>query len=370
LRWNTLTQNQRDPDLYDYETVNKESLFEYTPPSLDDLRNMSREEKINLSPAEKYDIMMGRYDYPTVASERARTSPGMQDWQGICHGWVPAAIDEPEPQPIDATNADGILVPFGSSDVKGLLSYYYGITAYDYARGQRMVARNGSVFEEQESVDSFDVGKWLNLAADALVINGRGYEITPTSLNDSAVCDDQATAAGYGSREKCLEAFSIPATVDSLDFVAQVGSRSAGSDPNPGAFHVIIANQIGLMKKAFAGNINKYLKAGQIWNQPVTGYASVVDSDNRQGRGGEVHVTTTLTYVSEIPQTYAAVVNTPIERTSTMAFGYTLEIDSYGNITGGSWDSRYHPSFLWTHGRIPVMGYFGKLNQLAQPRLY
>ncbi|MCA2962035.1 MAG: hypothetical protein IOD12_17425 [Silvanigrellales bacterium] len=105
--------------------------FRYTSPSLSELKNMSRDALAALSPAEKYDVLMGRYDYPTVKSERARTSPDNEDWEGICHGWAPAAQLFEEPLPVSVNNADGIAVPFGSSDVKALLSYYQGQIARD-----------------------------------------------------------------------------------------------------------------------------------------------------------------------------------------------------------------------------------------------
>jgi hypothetical protein len=38
-----------------------------------------------LSPAEKYDLYRGRYDYPTVRSEWTRCSPNDESWEGICH---------------------------------------------------------------------------------------------------------------------------------------------------------------------------------------------------------------------------------------------------------------------------------------------
>src|SRR5207253_1035327 len=50
-------------------------MFSYVPPSLPLLKSMTQDRIALLSPAEKYDIYMGRYDYPTVAFERGRTSP-------------------------------------------------------------------------------------------------------------------------------------------------------------------------------------------------------------------------------------------------------------------------------------------------------
>lgn len=369
LRWNTLTVEQRDPDLFEYRTVNRQALFQYTPPSLAQLRSMSRAELINLSPAEKYDILMGRYDYPTVKSERERTDPGMSDWQGICHGWVPAAINHVEPLPANATNGDGIVIPFGSSDVKALFSYYYGVTAYEYARGERTIARTGSLFQVLDQIDLFDPSTWINLVPNAVVFNGRGNQISPDALSDSATCADPAVWAQYGSVEKCKLAFSIAGNVADLNLVGQVGARSSRGDPNAGAFHVVMANQLGLLHQAFAANLNRFGKPSEIWNQPVTGYETHVDYDQRGSRGGTVGVTTTLTFVSEIPQNFDAVVGTPLQRFQKMVFSYDLEINSNGQIIGGSWTRNTHPSFLWKHDKLAVKGYFTKLNEIYHPKL-
>jgi hypothetical protein len=107
-----------------YEPNYDEPLFNYTLNTKEQLEQMSHQEKQHLSPAEKFDILHGRYDYPTVASERLRTSPDDPGWEGMCHGWAPAAIHYKQPKPINVTNSDGIVVPFGSSDIKGLLTYF------------------------------------------------------------------------------------------------------------------------------------------------------------------------------------------------------------------------------------------------------
>lgn len=98
--------------------------FGYRSPTREEVRSMSLEQLKTLSPAEKYDIFMGRYDYPlrdevdTIATPRARW------WSGICDGWSIAATQYAEPQPVTLPNPDGVLVPFGSSDIKGLMSFY------------------------------------------------------------------------------------------------------------------------------------------------------------------------------------------------------------------------------------------------------
>lgn len=100
--------------------------FDYTLLTKEQLASFRREQLADLSPAEKYDILMGRYDYPLVKAEWRRTNPQAESWEGLCHGWAPASINYREPEPITFTNSDGIKVPFGSSDVKALLILYHG----------------------------------------------------------------------------------------------------------------------------------------------------------------------------------------------------------------------------------------------------
>ena len=77
-----------------------------------------------LSPAEKYDLLVGNYDWPLTQRSLASSSPTESSWTGYCHGWAPASIDFEEPHPIILENEDGIKIPFGSSDIKALLTYF------------------------------------------------------------------------------------------------------------------------------------------------------------------------------------------------------------------------------------------------------
>ncbi len=99
--------------------------FGYTSPSREQVRKMSLEDLKILSPSEKYDLLMGNYDYPLKKEVYGIASSHAKDWEGICHGWSPAAVNHNEPQPKYIQNPDGVVIPFGSADIKGLLSYYY-----------------------------------------------------------------------------------------------------------------------------------------------------------------------------------------------------------------------------------------------------
>lgn len=103
------------------KNVNREAMA----PDRERVRKMSIPELAELSPAEKYDLYLGRYDYPLSAYVTRIADPKALPWEGICHGWSPASINHPEPTPKLMRNPDGIEIPFGSTDIKALLSFYY-----------------------------------------------------------------------------------------------------------------------------------------------------------------------------------------------------------------------------------------------------
>ncbi|MBF0297848.1 MAG: hypothetical protein HQK51_03965 [Oligoflexia bacterium] len=76
-----------------------------------------------LSPAEKYDIYTGNFNYPLTRKELNRTRGQSPKWQGICEGWAVASLYFKEPGPVVVESIDGITIPFGASDIKALLSH-------------------------------------------------------------------------------------------------------------------------------------------------------------------------------------------------------------------------------------------------------
>jgi hypothetical protein len=112
IRWNLA-----EPEGFGYHSPGRAELLGMDPASrLAYLKT--------LAPSEKYDIFMGRYDYPLREEVSGIATPRARWWSGICDGWSIAASQFAEPQPITLTNADGIEVPFGSSDIKGLMAFH------------------------------------------------------------------------------------------------------------------------------------------------------------------------------------------------------------------------------------------------------
>lgn len=99
--------------------------FNYHSPGSREAFTYPRSMLEKLSPAEKYDLYMGRYDYPLKWEVDRVARSGTLSWEGLCHGWAGASINHPEPEPRVMTNPDGVEIPFGSSDIKALLTWAY-----------------------------------------------------------------------------------------------------------------------------------------------------------------------------------------------------------------------------------------------------
>ena len=182
-----------------------------------------------------------------------------------------------EPKAVTLTGANGVAIPFGSSDIKALLSLY---TA-DYARvqGRMLAARCNDDFSK-----------------------------TPQSAN-----------------------------------------KPSCRDTNAGAFHLVLANMIGLQKKGFMADLTRDI---EVWNQPIGGFTTKILQESRGRSPGaalwtarEVTVETTIEYGAEV----APVWNSSGSRMMTRTYSYRLELNRRGMIIGGTWLSEQRPDFLWAN---------------------
>jgi len=265
--------------------------FDYHSPSKEELMNMSPSEIAQLSPTEKYDLYRGRYDYPLknyiASSEANRNAP---DWAGICDGWSASAIQLREPKAVTRINPDGIAIPFGASDVKGLISY----TA------------------ARQNLQSIVIGRYC-----------------PFGLS-----------LGFANCQ----------------------------DINPGAFHVILANELGIRKTAFPADIDP---GKQAWNQPIIGYEfKVLGSAHSDFSENALRIHSRLIYVDELDNSsFEPVTGTPLWKSAVQESDYILELDGSGRIVGGSWLTKYiHPDVFWKPTtNIEFSGEYSQLPELYEP---
>ena len=247
-------------EMHDYELLDKDLLFEVDAATI-----------AKLSPTEKYDILVGNYDYSLTHRILAENNVNEAAWTGICHGWSPASNAYIEPRSVFMTNPDGLTVPFGASDVKALLSYY-----------RAEVVR--SPYPQHE------------------------WRTENRSLGTNCMTGNPAHPECY--------------------------------DTNPGAFHVVLANQIGILNAGM--NIDADTTY-QRWNQPVYAYDSEIllerdPSPSASARAErEVVIRTELEYTLEIEPQWVPALGTSEQSTKVVTYLYTVELDRQGEVVGGQW---------------------------------
>eukprot|EP00128_Syssomonas_multiformis_P017358 Colp12_sorted_trinity150504_noHs@23485 len=274
------------------EVNSTEDGFSYSVYDRDVYVRMNRTELERLSPAEKFDLLRGAYDMPTVKSERKRVSPDDASWEGICHGWAPAAFLYKEPRAVDMVNPDNLVVPFGSGDVKALLSYYLAVAIDEIAEERHITALN-TVF----------VGDRCN----------RDFESDPAAENAT----------------ECL-------------------------DTNAGAFHLVLTNMIAKHRMGFVADVtrdaevwNQPVAGYKTFVLAERNYAS---PDAAHGTKKEIDVETLMYWGKELSASWLP--TGCFLRTKN--YLYTLELDSKGRIIGGRWSdnpiediTEDRPDFLW-----------------------
>ncbi len=265
-------------------------------PGLEALQQMSAEEVALLSPAEKYDLFVGDYRYPLTDAMDISNREGTASWQGYCHGWAQAAIHFPEPRPVVMTNADGIQIPFSSSDIKALLTWHQGEAVTSRASQEQ--------FPENSPQRSM------------------GFNHSGRDPDDT-------------------------------------GSY----DVNPGAFHAVMAQQLGRDSQAFG--IDKD-NGTQKWNQPVYAFDSkerlrrAPDRNASSEAVEEVIVETDVTYTLEIAPQHESTEDKGNHNAQTDRYLYSIELDGDGQIVGGQWLVELQGEYFTYHDVVELLEQEGR----------
>lgn len=298
-----------------------EKRFSYELLKKNRIKNSSQKMLKSLSPAEKYDLFLGNYNYPLVKHERERTQVLRTDpehpsfdfdydiptWEGLCHGWAPATLLYKNPSPVVMENPDGIKIPFGASDIKALLTFnmHYN-ESRTYFLGKRCNVNFSELREQLE----------------------------------------------YGE-------------ISHEEYLAKLKSAEC-LDVNAGAFHLVLANQIALLKEGFIADVTR---DAEVWNQPVFAYdahiVSEIEPNERQRKFGTqkvMRIYLELHYVVERDQHWSYLENR--RDYSTKHYQYDLEINSSGHIIGGEWISEDRPDFLWKRESPKFANYFQGLQKI------
>ena len=266
-----------------------------------------------LSPAEKYDLLVGDPRWTMTRSVVAdaqryvKADGTIEPWMGICHGWAAAAFMMNRPQnSITVLAADGrTKIPFFPSDLKAL----------------------GSML-------------WATTSPPSRFIGGR--------------CNDQNPAQ---------------------DELGRVLSQNC-FDTNPGTWHLAVVNQIGVAQRSMimdatfdyeVWNQPIYAYSYSYFN-PITQKAvntlseALVRKDQfsqdrfksyRHPRTAfMVGVVMKAVYVAETLPQKTSKDPPELDKLVAVKYIYDLELDSEHRIIGGEWYTNKHPDFLW----VPPVG--------------
>lgn len=323
-----------------------------------------------LSPAEKYDALVG--DAKETLTQRSwltgkeyfdqhQEVPG---WFGICHGWAPASFMMPRPvNSIKLLTPSNLAITFYPCEIKALCSLLWA----QAAPKSRFIG--GRCNAEKVSFDPE---------------TGRTITLYNPYLNEELTSE-------FPPEEGQPRPGEVEVTLSSTHYddegnESRTGGRSTEGqcfDSNPGAWHLTVVNQIGVSKRSMVMDATF---DAQVWNQPVLGYkytyfnpqtlqqtedlaqasiskaafSSDIFKKYRSPKAASfVGIVMRVSYMAET----GSVQDTPDapehDAIATADYYYDLEIDAAGKIIGGEWYSNTHPDFLWTppKGGVAVSRY-------------
>jgi hypothetical protein len=262
-----------------------------------------------LSPAEKYDLLVG--DSSRTLTHKAladgddyfRNDGKIERWMGICHGWAPASymLDRPE-NAVTVLAADGATeITFFPSDIKALASLL-----------------------------------WAVYPGETNFVGGRCDTKKPKTDKNGRVID-----------QDCF-------------------------DTNPGTWHIAVLNQVGIAKKSLVMdatfdyqvwnqplvrysfelfNPQSMMPVGTLREATVKLPNFIGDrfSEYRTKKTTKVvGVRMKVDYGMENAPTTNLADSKELDSTESVNYIYDLELDDNDDIVGGEWYFNAHPDFLWT----------------------
>ncbi|AQS37212.1 putative pre-peptidase [Shewanella psychrophila] len=262
-----------------------------------------------LSPAEKYDLLVGDDNFSFTKSHWKRgksyfdRSGSVERWMGLCHGWAPASYMFPRPTKSlilkDASNEDLVFYP---SDLKAL-----------------------------------GTALWADANTDINFIGGRCNTKTP-----------EENESGRIINQSCF-------------------------DNNPGSWHISIVNQLGVSNRSmvfdatydyqvwnqpllsydisyFDPESGDAIDESQVSGSllPIEDYTLDKFSEFRSNKATHIiGVRMRVGYLLETSPTQREYDNKFFDRVAYVTYHYDLELNSEGDIIGGEWYTQAHPDFLW-----------------------
>jgi hypothetical protein len=130
-------------------------------------------------------------------------------------------------------------------------------------------------------------------------------------------------------------------------------------DLNAGAFHIILTNKLGLSKKSFIADIDRF---NEVWNHVAVDYKIDIYSElppnenSAYGTFKRYYVEATVKYAGAISPKFDAVLGTENAEYVSQTYVYYIEVDKNDNIIGGEWESNLRPDFVWVQDQAEFHG--------------
>lgn len=262
-----------------------------------------------LSPAEKYDLLLGLNNFPlsswswSDAKTNENDKGEVEMWFGLCHGWAPASFMEKRPkQSTQVQLPSGETLKFTPDDMKALATLAW--------------ARN-------------------RLYDTDMFMGGR--------------CNDKNPKKDSNGRIISAECWDV----------------------NPGAWHISVLNRVGINKKSFVLDatydyevwnqpINSFsvtyfnVNTKEEFSSPQEAIIerSEIQKDTFKKYRTKnykkiVGVKMTISYMSETAASPADFDDAAYDHAEYVTYMYDLELDKDSNIVGGEWYNNAHPDFIW-----------------------
>jgi hypothetical protein len=262
-----------------------------------------------LSPAEKYDLLVGnsKSDFTESQWRQGKTyfdeTGKVEGWMGICHGWAPAAIMEPRPShSVDLVSADEKWnIHLNPSEIKGILSYSWATNHFTTVSiGQRCYKQNPNRDENGRLTDPecFDMNPaaWHLAVIHMLGVAHRSFVMDATY--DYEVWNQPVISYTYK--------YFNPQTKKEVQSLEQA---TVALDQFPG--------------------------------DPYKKYRST-------GAKKIVGIIMTVGYTSENSVNDQESDSAANDNYFWANYKYDLELDDSGKLIGGEWHAASHPDFIWT----------------------
>ncbi|WP_168204128.1 pre-peptidase C-terminal domain-containing protein [Aliikangiella coralliicola] len=271
-------------------------------------------ERYRLSPAEKYDLLVGDADFTFSKKnwqqgERYYNNSGhVERWMGLCHGWAPAAymLDRPT-KTLTLKDPDNQDIVFYPSDIKAL-----------------------------------GTSLWAETRFNTKFIGGRCNIKNPEENENGRILD-----------QNCF-------------------------DNNPGSWHISVLNQLGKNHRSlimdatydyqvwnqpilsykityFNPETNQIISDPKNQLLPISDYQKDKFSEFRSHEATHIiGVKMDVQYMVETSPTHRTSDTANYDGISRVSYHYDLELNENGKIIGGEWYNQAHPDFLWTPAKNAV----------------